>query len=519
MRKRVLGVGLVGLLFTRSAAAEEGTLLAIDTGDLVFDIGRAAVRQGQVVELWRPVRLKHPVTGKVVVDRFKIATVKLTDVQAVMSLGRVEQGSQRQPQTGDIVIVPEDAAPVKPARPAPAPATAVASAVHASTAPPVTVVKPVPEQQELSELMISLEASDPSARVAAYRGFVKGRPRSPYAKVLTEEADGLERADRKNPPPEAPYLVRTAPLQRMRPGTEQRYAIELDDRFRGAVVHVRRHGATAYRSIPLRAIGPRYWSAVLPGDAIEEPAMDYFVEGVKDGRALPIVGSAASPRQVEVDERPVTGKRDGTLATLALTSELASFNLKKANDWLFQTEGAFGWRLDDTGIRAVRSGFGVLRGKGGSLSDLDQLGRDPRDVGLTYGWLETELGLAHRFSLIARPILGLREGGITGGAQGFFRIGNDLETNLLVGGEGLATVGLRGVVQLEWRTIPRFPVALRSEVTNQPAGVGGDIGVRVIGQVGYEVIKDLAVSVRGSYQGRTINHAGPGAGAGVSYQW
>jgi hypothetical protein len=516
MRRTILGMAIAALLFAKKASADshEGTLLAIDAGDLVFDIGRSAVRTNQVVELWRPVKLKHPVTGKIVTDRFKIATVKLTDVQAVMSLGRVEQGSQRHPEPGDILVVPEDAVP-KPAIPAPG-----KDATPARPAATVTVVKPLPEQQELSELMTSLEGSDPPARISAYRAFVTEHPKSPYARTLSEEAEGLERADKRKPPVEIPYFVWAAPLDRMRPGVEQRYAVELDERFGGAVIHVRRHGATAYRSIALQSMGPRYWMAALPGDAIEDPSMDYFVEGVKqDGTVMPVVGTATSPRQVDVDARPLSGKREGTLATLSLSSEIASFNVKKANDWVFQTEGAFGWRLEDIGIRAVRSGFGVLRGKGGSLDELEKLHRDPRDVGLTYGWLEAEIGIAHRFSLIGRPILGLREGGMTGGAQGFFRIGNDLETNLLVGGEALGTVGLRGVVQLEWKTIPRVPILLRSEVTNQPAGVGGDIGARVIGQVGYEVVKNLAISARGSYQGRTINHAGPGAGAGVSYLW
>lgn len=519
MRGPILGalVGLATTFWTGLAAAEaqEGTLLAIDTGDLVFDIGRSAVRQGQIVELWRPVRLKHPVTGKVMVDRFRIATVRLTDVQAVMSLGRVEQGSQRQPQTGDIVVVPEEAMPPRPAT-----TKAEATKTDATRSSAAVVVKPSPEQQELSDLMLALQGANLSARIGSYRGFVKDHPKSPYARVLTEEADGLEKLDQKRPPPEIPYFVWSAPLERMRPGAPQRYAVELDERFRGAVVHVRRHGATAYRSIAMESIGPRYWSATLPGDAIDEPAMDYFVEGVKqDGTVLAVVGSASKPREVDVDARPLSGKRDGTLATLALSSELASFNVKKANDWVFQTEGAFGWRLDDTGIRAVRSGFGVLRGQGGSLDELEKQHKPPRDVGLTYGWIETEIGIVHGFSLIGRPILGLREGGLTGGAQGFFRLGSDLETNLMIGGEALGSVGLRGVVQLEWRTIPRVPILLRSEVTNQPAGVGGDIGARAIGQVGYEVVKDLALSARASYQGRTINHAGPGAGAGVSYQW
>jgi len=32
-------------------------------------------------------------------------------------------------------------------------------------------------------------------------------------------------------------------------------------------------------------------------------------------------------------------------------------------------------------------------------------------------------------------------------------------------------------------------------------------------------LPDLVISARGSYQGRTINHAGPGFGGAVTYQW
>jgi hypothetical protein len=170
-------------------------------------------------------------------------------------------------------------------------------------------------------------------------------------------------------------------------------------------------------------------------------------------------------------------------------------------------------------VRAVRSGFGVLRGKGGTLADLDVRGLEPKDVGLTYGWVELEVAFGDRYALIGRPILGLKEGGLAGGAQGFVRIGNDLKTNLSIGGEVLGQIGLKGIVQLDWRTIPRVPVVLRTEVTNQPAGVGSDIGARAIAQVGYELARDFVVAGRASYQGRTINHAGPGAGLAVSYQW
>jgi hypothetical protein len=63
------------------------------------------------------------------------------------------------------------------------------------------------------------------------------------------------------------------------------------------------------------------------------------------------------------------------------------------------------------------------------------------------------------------------------------------------------------------------PIVLRSEVTNQPAGTGSDVGVRLIGQVGYRILPHLVLAGRVSYQGRTINHAGPGVGAAVGYAW
>jgi hypothetical protein len=169
----------------------------------------------------------------------------------------------------------------------------------------------------------------------------------------------------------------------------------------------------------------------------------------------------------------------------------------------------------------------------GTLEELD----DPtitnprlRYVGLTYGYLEGEFGIVHGASLTFRAVAGLTEQGMASGGLALVRIGNDLETNLLLGGEILGGVGIRGITQLEFRPLSRFPVMFRSEVTNQPAGVSspdhegpielqGSIGLRGIVQLGYQVLPGLVAAVRLSYQGRTIFHAGPGIGGAVSYSW
>jgi hypothetical protein len=103
------------------------------------------------------------------------------------------------------------------------------------------------------------------------------------------------------------------------------------------------------------------------------------------------------------------------------------------------------------------------------------------------------------------------------------RIGSDLGTNLSLSGEILGAVGLRGAAQLELATFARVPIVLRTEVTNQPAGTtglgSGDVGGRGIVQIGYKFTADFLVAVRGSFQGRTIQHFGPGVGGAVGYIW
>jgi hypothetical protein len=175
----------------------------------------------------------------------------------------------------------------------------------------------------------------------------------------------------------------------------------------------------------------------------------------------------------------------------------------------------------------------VYRGRGGSLKDLDVLNLAGRPIGLTYGYLELEVGAHRLFSILGRAAIGLQDGGVTGGGQVIFRIGSDRDTNLLLGGELLGRVGLRGFTQLELNTIKKVPILIRTEVTNQPAGTAvgsystddtvsrgaNEIGVRTILQAGYRFTPEFVASLRVSFQGRTIDHAGPGFGGAVGYSW
>jgi hypothetical protein len=251
---------------------------------------------------------------------------------------------------------------------------------------------------------------------------------------------------------------------------------------------------------------------------VRSPGLEWFVEAVAPDGTRPVVADATTPATAQVEDVSPHPARK-VLGQAAIWTDYASFNSRANNDYVWQTEGFMGARFDDVGVRAVRTGFGVYRGKGGTLEDLDVLGKPPVDVGLTYGYLESELGVTRTFSLLARGVVGLQQDGVSGGASAFVRVGSDLETNLLFGGEVLGGIGLRGIAEFDWNTFHDWPIVLRSEVTNQPAGFGSDVGVRLIGQVGYRVLPHMIVSGRLSYQGRTIVHAGPGGGAAVGYAW
>jgi hypothetical protein len=279
-------------------------------------------------------------------------------------------------------------------------------------------------------------------------------------------------------------------------------------------------------------IGNGYFAAMIPADRVVGPALEYFIEGTaSSGKATAVVGSADLPWELEVFEPPHPYAPRKLPSHVEIATDYADYNRLRGNDYAFQTEGWFSVRYGDVGVRALRTGFGVYRGVGGSVDDLDKLNLAPRRVGLTYGWLEAEFGIVRVFSLGARAAVGLIDSGITGGGQIMLRIGSDQGTNLLAAGEFLGGVGPRGIIQLELATFPRVPIVLRTEVTNQPAGVPpstvppgtsmdtGNVGGRGIVQVGYRFTPDFLVALRGSFQGRTIQHAGPGLGGAVGYSW
>jgi hypothetical protein len=521
-----------------------GTVLSLDGEELILDLGSAqGAVDGALVEIWRPVKLKHPVTGKVLTDRFRIGTLQLVQVRVTMSLARPNGPLTRGPEKGDVVILQVAAKPSAPGSPEEKP--------QADGDNPYDEEKVTPadaEARELATLLDSLKGADLVTRIRKYEDYVRTKPNGRFARVLYEEAASLRRlleAEQKGKPgsvrtsvvpsESVPGLVSFHAPKEAVEGVPLAIAVELSDAATGALLHVRPKGQPAFLSIPMMPEGPGYWMARIPADRMVVPQVEYFIEATTGrGGAVALVGTPSSPEKIDVLVAPRVGPPSKVGATAVLLTDYADYNKLKGNDRVWQTEGWFGLRYGDTGVRAVRTGFGVYRGVGGTLRELDEMGLPGRPVGLTYGYIETEVGFHRLFSMIGRMAVGLINDGLTGGGQVLFRIGNDQDTNLLLGGELLGGVGLRGFTQLELNTFKKVPILLRTEVTNQPAGYSkppsgsgepkestgaGEVGARGIVQVGYRFVPGLTLSARVSFQGRTINHAGPGFGGALGYEW
>lgn len=542
----------------RPAAADiDGVVVAIDSGDLVLDLGAdKGVRERQEVEIWRPLTLRHPITGKRITDRFKIGTLVVEQVRPTIAMARPKEDLSREPAPGDVVVVrgaiaavaaPPPLAPAPPAGPASKRAPVVVGPGAGGGTSPYEGTAPAspadPEAQALAALFDRLRGTTLAVRIRAYEDWIRTRPTSRFAPVLYEEAQALRALHASAPGGErdaAPVVSGPRAVgggfvvpDEVRAGEPLRLSVELRDAT-GAVLHARRPGERTFVSTPMTAAGPGYWSAEVPAAKVNGSEVELFVEGTDaEGKATPVVGEPGTPTVVPLRPPTRPPRPDERRSSVFILTDYASYNRLEGNDVTWQTEGYFGQRFGDVGVRALRTGFGVYRGVGGTLDELDEQGLEGRKVGLTYGYLETELGVTPAFAFVGRAVVGLLDDGVSGGGQLQVRIGSDLGTNLVLGGELLGGVGLRSFAQLELNSFRRFPIVLRSEVTNQPAGAGpseddlgpgiargdGEIGARGIAQIGFRIVPQLVVAARGSFQGRTINHAGPGAGLGVGYEW
>lgn len=316
--------------------------------------------------------------------------------------------------------------------------------------------------------------------------------------------------------PEAPVVaVHHAPLVTAQEGHDLRIGvrIERNDQVKRAVVIYK--GEKASGEVELaRSMDPdEPYVAVVPALAVHAPLVAYAIEvETVDGEKIHAFATRENPHPVTVLDS-ADDAREGTLlqrlhgrrSVVDASGEYASFGTK--NDQFYRTEGSYTYRMlgivEEFGMRA-----GVVRGR-------SVVGSKDEDVGLNYGAPRIRLRCADVLHLEAELLVSVTEVGFSNGGGGAVILGDSYGSNLTFGFEAIQVFGARGYTRLtivgnRWLTF-----APTVEVTNMPHA--NDVGVRLLGDLRFELGRGFHAVAHGGYQARTFDRGGPSLGAGLGY--
>ena len=513
---------LVAALLARagSAAAAPPTpsfIVALEGGDVFVDLGSAGgAASGDEVTVFRVIEARQPGTGKLLRDRFPVGTMKLAEVGAVLSLARPEPELARQLAVGDEVafVAPRKAVVAKRLEPT----TAGAACVPAPVAPP-----PPDELGPVAAAWNRTIGLPPRARAVEWERFVAAHPGSPLKKVVAREAAALHKeADALDAAiaGRAPTLanVEGGAPGKVYEGQPVEIALALPDgaEIAKARLHFRATGEPTYASMPLVPDGDGYLRAKLPDAAVRAPGIEWFASATDaTERERPLAGIGTAPEELSVEPDPMALADRANRSRIGLYAENVSFDGLAGDDRYTLLEGAFLYRVLHPALYSVTLGFGVYQGEGGTNAELDA--GDSRAVGLNYGAVELEFRLHEYFALIGKGLAGNATTGFTAGAEGKTRIGPEQGTSLVLGASTNAAIGDTGSLQLNWDTVPGFPMSGTVIVTNMP--VGADARVRLVYELRRPFGDVFELALRTSYGARDADHGGLGLGLGTVFQW
>jgi hypothetical protein len=420
--------------------------------------------------------------------------------------------------TGDTVEVyveRDDAPPPPPPKPKPKP-----QPKHDPPPPPPDEPLPVVDDDTTAVLDTwhAQRGATLDARIAAWVGYLSTHADSPYADAVKADLDLLRQLrDQLVVPTITVPLVggveHDAPT-RVAPGDAVPLVFVLDDpsAIASAWLHYRTAGTPTYHRTLLAREDDIYLRGEIPADAVAAPGVEYFLEVVSPA-GDPAV--AVPDTTVPVDRTDVidhfTPRHPRTrVSTMFSYADFGGSATSPDRTTEFALDVTY--RLPGT-LAGLSSGLGILSGSGGYLDPM----RGLEGVSYEYGYAEAELKLSRALGAAVRLIAGVDEQGLGLGVEGRVRIGDVDGANLSFTASEIARVGYLTDIRYEARATPRVPVGLSVGITNRPAD--GDVAVRLAADVGLRTLPWLEPTVRVSYQGRTAQHAGLGAGLGLVFHW
>jgi hypothetical protein len=545
-----------------------GTADGVTTGSVLtlYDVVVAThpISKKQVRDAFPVGTLRVTVAGK------KLSVAQALDDKAAK---RASAGDEVELGSAAVVVTdPWDDA-LRPREPAEEPAEATAPAGDPAAAQAAAARRrrdaeaAVAEAEAIEQAWAATLGKPAEERIAIWEAHLAKWPRGVYAASVRAEITGLraqigaalareearEAAEHARDRTawqdalEAPDLVITGPLayvppRRVYEGSPFELAFIAVDpaAVKAAWVNVRGPGESTFERLPLAVEAGGALRATVPAREARPPAVEYFVEILYADGSAPeaVVGSPEQPARVAVDASVEEPPRDlHKRSRVTVFADYVDFDGPSRNfDQYAQFEADFMYRFRGP-VHAMRLGFAVMGGIGGPKDDIrdglcmtdDPGGTDPcRRVYYNYSWVELEFRITPLVAIMVRPMLGggyrtsretpdFEEFRSSAGVRGRVRIGREEETNLALGVSLQSSFGTLFEAAFTWDVVPRFPIVLSTQVTDQP--VAENFGVRLIADVGWRGTSWFYPSLRLSYQARNIALSGVSAGLAMNFDW
>jgi hypothetical protein len=290
-----------------------------------------------------------------------------------------------------------------------------------------------------------------------------------------------------------------------------------------------RRGATAYvAEVPAAELAPRW--------------LEYSLElELLDGTRQVVFASRKNPHRVAVPEelmdareRALHQRLGGRRSVFSASADYVDFGTSHATtadasgnavgrevrDRYFRLEGGYTYRplrfVTEFSLRA-----GVVRGKSpvpfddGSDTSGAAKPTDPFKVGLNYGAPSVRLRLADICHLEGEFLTSVTEKGFSLGVGAAVLIGDPYGAKLTLGFESIKTFGTRFWSRMDIPATSRVMFSPIIEIADMPHA--NKFGVRLLGELGFDVGAGFTLAARGGYQARLYTEGGASGGGTLAY--
>jgi len=525
VKRLVLAAALLAVMpsAARADVIERGSIVKIEGSEIYVNLGEdAGVENGSRLRIKRPIELKHPVTRRKVIDWLPVGTAEVTFAGEHLSMATLSDELRAGVKAGDVVEIYVEREEARPRPPEPPPP-------DDDPQPEPDPDEPIPVVDEGTQAVLAVWLSQRGgtleARIAAWEGYLSAHGDSAFAEPVRADLVQLRALRDRLTPLSATETRMVGGATHAAPtlvaaGEDIPLVFVLHDpeAVRSAWLHFRTGGDDTYERVLLEREHEQYLRGSIPAAVVAAPGVEYFLEVVDtEGQA----GIAVAQTTIEVERAGVlarfTPARPRTrVSTLVTLMDFATFDGRDGDhtDYLYQLEIDVTYGLDGP-LAGLSTGLGILEGKGGRADPIP--GVPMTRVAYQYGYAQADFRLTEQIGAATRLIAGIDRAELGFGIEGHVRIGDALGTNLTLTASQIARVGYLTDIRFQVDPTGRAPLGFSVGATDRPTQ--GDAAVRLGVDVELRTLAWLGPQLRLTYQGRTVEHSGLGAGLGLSFRW